>query len=86
MKRQQFVGHARWHGVTKNGPPVAKTGICYLSFKVLSRFYFPSLPIFETESLTGGMHKAKRDHEQPKEKYYGGDIGLEPLFWTSFSP
>lgn len=65
-------------------PP--NTSFCYLSFKVLSRFYFPSLPIFETESLTGGMHKAKRDHEQPKEKYYGGDIGLEPLFWTRFSP
>ena len=59
---------------------LTNTSFCYLSFKVLSRFYFPSLPIFETESLTGGMHKAKRDHEQPKEKYYGGDIGLEPLF------
>ena len=63
-----------------------QTTIVYLTTVVLSRFYFPSLPIFETESLTGGMHKAKRDHEQPKEKYYGGDIGLEPLFWTRFSP
>ena len=61
-------------------PP--NTSFCYLSFKVLSRFSFPSLPIFETESLTCGMRmrEAKRDHEQPKEKYYGGDIGLEPLF------